>query len=142
MAAKFNFMLSMALFISSCTSETDSLDHQGRISEVPQMSVYELKNLQKSDESFYLFDVREEWERKIARIEGSRLLNEETVDFINTLDPDSLMVFQCRTGGRSQAAAEYFRQRGFTRVFNLAGGIDAWSVEIDPSVARYSRKSK
>jgi rhodanese-related sulfurtransferase len=132
------FPLSILLLsLISCSSEADTAD-----SVVPQMSVQELKGLQNSDETFYLFDVREEWERKIALIEDSRLLNEETVKFIDTLDRDSLMVFQCRTGNRSQSAAEYFQAKGFTHVFNLAGGIDAWSVEIDPSVVRYSRKPK
>jgi len=137
--------LLLALISTSClsgTDTTDSLVERDGLSMVSQMSVQELKSLQNSDETFYLFDVREEWEREIALIAGSRLLNEETVKFIDNLNRDSLMVFQCRTGRRSQSAAEYFRVQGFTHVFNLAGGIDAWSVEIDSSVVRYSRKSK
>jgi rhodanese-related sulfurtransferase len=86
--------------------------------------------------------VREEWEREIAQIAGSRILNEKTVNFIGNLERDSLMVFQCRTGSRSQSAAEYFQKQGFTCVFNLAGGIDAWSLEIDPEIVRYSKKDK
>ena len=82
-------------------------------------------------------DVREQSERDIAVIAGSRLLSEENVKFIDTLDRNSIMIFQCHTGARSQSAAEYFRDQGFTRVYNLSGGIDAWSVEIDVEVARY-----
>jgi len=104
---------------------------------VSEMSVQELKTLQESGEDFYLFDVREQSERDIAAITGSRLLNEETVKFINTLERNSTMIFQCHTGVRSQSAAEYFRDQGFTRVYNLSGGIDAWSLEVDPLVARY-----
>ena len=59
------------------------------------------------------------------------------IKFIDTLDRNSIMIFQCHTGVRSQSAAEYFRDQGFTRVYNLSGGIDAWSVEIDAEVARY-----
>ena len=104
---------------------------------VSQMSVHELKRLQESGDTFYLFDVREQSERDIAVIAGSRLLSEENVKFIDTLDRNSIMIFQCHTGARSQSAAEYFRDQGFTRVYNLSGGIDAWSVEIDVEVARY-----
>ena len=104
---------------------------------VSQMSVQELKKLQESGDTFYLFDVREQSERDIAFIAGSRLLSEENVKFIDTLDRSSIMIFQCHTGVRSQSAAEYFRDQGFTRVYNLSGGIDAWSVEIDAEVARY-----
>lgn len=93
--------------------------------------------MQDSNDNFYLFDVREQEEREVAVIQGSRLLDEETVKFIDTLERYSIMVFQCHTGVRSQSAAEYFRDQGFTRVYNLAGGIDTWALEIDPQVARY-----
>jgi monothiol glutaredoxin len=46
-------------------------------------------------------------------------------------------VFQCHHGGRSRAAAERFLAEGYKRVYNLEGGIDAWSQQIDPSIARY-----
>ena len=132
----------LLLSLVSCSSETDTVAERNGLSTVSQMSVQDLKSLQTSDESFYLFDVREEWEREIAQIADSRILNEKTVNFIGNLERDSLMVFQCRTGSRSQSAAEYFQKQGFTRVFNLAGGIDAWSIEIDPEIVRYSKKDK
>jgi rhodanese-related sulfurtransferase len=135
-------LTTLLLSLVSCSSETDTVAERNGLSTVSQMSVQELKSLQTSDESFYLFDVREEWEREIAQIADSRILNEKTVNFIGDLERDSLMVFQCRTGSRSQSAAEYFQKQGFTRVFNLAGGIDAWSLEIDPEIARYSKKDK
>jgi monothiol glutaredoxin len=84
-----------------------------------------------------LFDVRTPEERAIARIESARLLDKETARYIESLPKDTLLVFHCHHGGRSQQAAEHFRDRGFTNVHNLAGGIDAWSVEVDPSVPRY-----
>jgi rhodanese-related sulfurtransferase len=140
---KKNLLIAILLLsLISCSSETDAVAERNSLSTVSQMSVQELKILQTSDESFYLFDVREEWEREIAQIADSRILNEKTVKFIGDLERDSLMVFQCRTGSRSQSAAEYFQKQGFTRVFNLAGGIDAWSLEIDPEIVRYSKKDK
>lgn len=47
------------------------------------------------------------------------------------------MVFHCHHGGRSQAAAERFLAQGFQKVYNVRGGIDAWSQTVDPSVPRY-----
>ena len=47
------------------------------------------------------------------------------------------LYFHCHRGSRSQAAAEHFIQQGFTEVYNLAGGIDAWSRDVDPGVKRY-----
>ena len=53
------------------------------------------------------------------------------------LDRATPIVFQCHHGIRSQHAAEYFREQGFTTLYNLQGGIDAWSLLVDPSVPRY-----
>ena len=63
--------------------------------------------------------------------------NEETDRRLGALPKDALIVFHCHRGGRSQQAAEYLRRKGYRNVHNLAGGIDAWSAEIDPTVPRY-----
>jgi rhodanese-related sulfurtransferase len=85
-----------------------------------------------------LVDVRTEEERSIAKIEGSRLLNEEGHAYLLTLDRNTTIVFHCHHGIRSQAAAEYFlRGAGFRNLYNVRGGIDAWSEIVDPSVPRY-----
>ena len=89
------------------------------------------------EENIHLFDVREPGERDKAHIEGSRLLDQDTVAYIETLAKDEVLVFHCHHGPRSQSAADYFRERGYTRVHNLSGGIDAWSQQVDPSVPRY-----
>ena len=102
-----------------------------------QISVADLKAKLDAGEPLHLFDVREHDERKRARIEGSRMLDEEAARFIETLSKDEMLVFHCHTGVRSQSAADFFRQQGFTNVHNLTGGIDAWSVQIDASVPRY-----
>ena len=85
----------------------------------------------------HLFDVRSPQEREIARIEGSTLLDEAARDQILALPRDTPLVFQCHHGVRSQQAAEYVLDQGFTRVYNLRGGIEAWSREVDPTVPRY-----
>jgi len=53
------------------------------------------------------------------------------------MDRETPIVFHCHLGVRSQQAAEYFRQHGFRNLSNLVGGIDAWSVAVNPSVPRY-----
>jgi monothiol glutaredoxin len=104
---------------------------------VSEITVQELKSLLDEHADLYLFDVRESAEREIAFIEGSLLLDEAAVKYIDTLDRDDMLVFQCHTGIRSRSAAEYFRDKGYSRVFNLVGGIDAWSKEIDSDIPCY-----
>jgi rhodanese-related sulfurtransferase len=104
---------------------------------VQQLQAPALKAMIDSGAPFELVDVRTEWERDIARIEGSRLLDHGYHEYLLTLDRSTPLVFQCHHGIRSQAAAEYCEGLGFTRLFNLSGGIDAWSQLVDPSVPRY-----
>lgn len=107
------------------------------MSGVRQISAAELKAMMESGEPFELIDVRTDHERARATIEGSRLLDDGEHEHLLSLDRDTAIVFQCHHGIRSQAAAEYFARAGFRNVYNLVGGIDAWSVEVDPSVPRY-----
>lgn len=104
---------------------------------VRQMSVRELSQLVESGERFELLDVRTPEERAIAAIPGAVLLNESEAARIETLPRDTKLVLHCHHGGRSQQAAEQFVALGFSEVWNVVGGIDAWSQEIDPDVPRY-----
>ena len=72
-----------------------------------------------------------------ARIEAARFHDVEAARHIESLDRDTRLVFHCHHGGRSQRAAEHYAALGFLNVWNLEGGIDAWSREIDPAVPRY-----
>jgi monothiol glutaredoxin len=105
--------------------------------EVRQISAKTLKAMLDAGESFEFVDVRTGSERAIARIEGSRLLDQEYGNHIMGLDRETTLVFHCHHGIRSQAAAEYCVENGFRNVCNVAGGIDAWSLTVDPSVPRY-----
>jgi len=104
---------------------------------VKSMSVTELKRRLDTGEALRLLDVREAEERRLAEIAGAVLLDEIAQVKIKGLPKDTPLVFQCHTGQRSRSAAEHFRVLGFTEVYNLEGGIDAWSTEIDPDVPRY-----
>jgi monothiol glutaredoxin len=103
---------------------------------VNQLSVQQLKDKMGSD-NLTLVDVRTPDERAKAVIEPSVLLDKETLARLEALPKDSELAFYCHTGGRSLGAAEHFRKIGFTNVSNVAGGIDAWSKEIDPEVPQY-----
>ena len=104
---------------------------------VRQLSAPELKAMLDSGVTFELVDVRTEGERAIAKIEGSRLLDKDCHDYLLGLDRSTTIVFQCHHGIRSQSAAEYFLRAGHRNLYNLQGGIEAWSQLVDPSVPRY-----
>lgn len=114
-----------------------SIENPNAPPPVKQMDVNDLKNKLDAGEKLHLFDVRSIDEHERARIKGARLLDNESVNFINSLPKDDALVFHCHHGPRSQSAAEHFRQQGFTNVHNVVGGIDAWSVHVDPTVPRY-----
>ena len=107
------------------------------VSTVRQITVVELEKFMESKTLYELVDVRTEGERAVARIDGFRLLDEAEHDRLTGLDVEAPLVFLCHHGIRSQPAAEYFKQRGFRHVYNVQGGIDAWSRSVDPTVPRY-----
>ncbi|MBI5363139.1 MAG: rhodanese [Planctomycetes bacterium] len=89
-------------------------------------------------ESFVLLDVREPVELALARIDGVRAIPlGELVRRAGELDPDLPTVCICHHGIRSARAAGHLASSGFRAVFNLAGGIDRWSAEVDARIPRY-----
>ncbi|MCH2173336.1 Grx4 family monothiol glutaredoxin [Myxococcota bacterium] len=104
---------------------------------VGQLSVDELKRKLDANERFEFIDVRTPEERATASIPGTTLLTSEVANRLAGLPKDTPMVFHCHHGSRSRAAADEFVSLGFTNVWNLEGGIEAWSLNIDPSVPRY-----
>ena len=88
-----------------------------------------------------LVDVRtpEEWE--LARIQSATLITEELTREMMGWPKDTSIVFYCHLGQRSLDAASYFAGHGFTNARSMTGGIDAWSLEVDPSVPRYEMES-
>ena len=83
-------------------------------------------------------DVREPYEWAIARLPDARLIPLNSLpQAANTLDRDAEIVVYCHHGMRSAAAVAWLRDQGFMRVRNLVGGVDRWSVDVDPSLRRY-----
>jgi monothiol glutaredoxin len=104
---------------------------------VQQLSPEQLQALMQQTADFMLIDVRAEEERETCLIEGAQLLTQELEEKLMALDKSTPLAFHCHLGGRSQQAAEHFLGRGFTEVYNLAGGITAWANDIDPDMQRY-----
>jgi rhodanese-related sulfurtransferase len=85
-----------------------------------------------------LLDVREPDERALARVDGTLAIPMNEVPArIGELPKQQPIVVMCHGGMRSLRVAQFLKSKGFEQVFNLAGGIDAWSREVDPSVPRY-----
>ena len=97
----------------------------------------DLKERLDAGDRLELLDVRESWEFELARIEGSRLIPMgELSERVSELDPAAETVVICHHGNRSAYVAYALTQAGFARVFNLEGGLDAYS-DVDGSVPRY-----
>lgn len=85
-----------------------------------------------------LLDVREAWELKIASLPGAlHIPMQDVPDRLSELSRDADLVVVCHHGNRSRVVARYLEQNGFDRVFNLAGGIDAWAQQVAPGMAEY-----
>ena len=105
---------------------------------IPTMSAHELKQKMDAREPFELIDVRETFEYEIARINGARLIPlGEIAERADELPRDRPIVVHCHSGRRSAEAVRLLQQRGFGNIYNLEGGIDAWSDQIDPGVPKY-----
>ncbi len=103
---------------------------------INQMSVRELKAAL-DEHAVILIDVRSQEDRAKASIAAAKTMENDYMQQVEAMPKDTALAFICHTGGSSQVAAEHFRKLGFINVSNVAGGIDAWSQEIDPSVPRY-----
>jgi len=104
---------------------------------IPQISVKELKRRRDAGDDFFLLDVREPYEYQIAQIGGYLIPQNDVAQRLGELDPAAEIIVHCRSGVRSQRIAELLKQNGFERVSNVAGGILAWSEEVDPTVQKY-----
>lgn len=103
-----------------------------------EMTVAELAQWRKEQKIFTLLDVRTDPERDIALIDGAQPIPlHELAHRLDELDPSATIVAYCHHGGRSGQAVQLLRSQGFAGAINLAGGIEAWSLEVDPSVPRY-----
>jgi monothiol glutaredoxin len=124
-------------FVEGPDGQGFRIDNPNAPADVEQIGPKELAAKLEAGEIQHFYDVRTPAERERARIEGTVLLDDAAMTALEALDPATPIAFHCHHGGRSQAAAEHFRNKGFRKLYNLAGGIDAWSQQVDPSIPRY-----
>lgn len=105
--------------------------------ELPELGVAELKKRIDAGNAPQLLDVRERWEYSICNLGGQLIPLRELEARAQELHREKETVVYCHHGVRSHSAVELLRRLGFTRVRNLAGGIDAWARTIDRSMVRY-----
>jgi sulfur-carrier protein adenylyltransferase/sulfurtransferase len=105
---------------------------------VPELLPQQVKRRLDAGEPLRLLDVREPWECAIASLAGSvNIPMGEITSRWQELDADSEIIVVCKAGSRSRRVAQFLSAQGFGRVANLSGGIDAWTRDIDPSLAAY-----
>lgn len=103
-----------------------------------ELRVEQLRDLLAQGKTPTILDVREPDETQLAPFTGAvEIPMGEVPSRLQELDPDDDIVVLCHHGIRSGRVAAYLDQQGFQRVSNLTGGIDAWSLFVDPSVPRY-----
>lgn len=101
------------------------------------ITVEELKARRDRGDEIVILDVREPYEHAIANIGGELIPLQQLRERMDELDKSRETVVHCKSGARSEIAAGVLRQAGFQKVWNLVGGIDAWSERIDPCLPRY-----
>src|ERR1700733_2190762 len=104
---------------------------------IPQLTVKQLKVRRDAGEDIFLLDVREPYEYQIAQIGGTLIPQNDVPNRLAEIPRDREIIVHCRSGARSQKIAELLKQSGYKDVVNVAGGILAWSDEIDPKVQKY-----
>ena len=125
--------LSDAVQLCSAPDDIDAL-----FATVPEIEPGLLSSRLAAGDALDIVDVREPHEWAIARIDGARLIPLAALESrLSELSPDREIVVHCKAGGRSAQAVRRLRAAGFKRVWNLAGGIQRWSRDVDPSVPTY-----
>ena len=104
-----------------------------------EITIEQLRDQLASGRAPLLLDVREPWEFALAQIPGSTLIpmNEIAALAFNELDEEQPIAVLCHHGARSLSVANWLRGQGFEHAQSVAGGIDAWSRQVDPSIPRY-----
>ena len=107
---------------------------------VREISVQQLQDKMTTGEPVYLLDVRQAWENELAALPDSCLipLDQLLLRAAEVHPPeDTPIIVYCHHGIRSRTGAALLERHGWSEVFSLAGGIDAWSSRVDPAVPRY-----
>ena len=102
------------------------------------VNVQELKQLLEEKQDFQLIDVLEPFENDLCTLNGVLIPMAEILARLDEINTDKKVIIHCRSGMRSANVISYLEQNhGYSNLFNLTGGILAWSAEIDPSMPSY-----
>jgi molybdopterin/thiamine biosynthesis adenylyltransferase/rhodanese-related sulfurtransferase len=105
--------------------------------DIPAISVEELKKKLDAKADVFILDVREPHEYQICNLRGYLIPVGDIPKRASELDSSREIVAHCKVGGRSAKAVNFLRRAGFTKVYNLSGGINAWADRIDPKMPKY-----
>ena len=105
--------------------------------DIPEITPKELKTRLDRGDDIYILDVREPHEYQICNLHGHLIPLGDLPKRVSELDSSREIVAHCRSGKRSADAVQFLTQAGFRKIWNLKGGILAWSDEVDPSVPKY-----
>src|SRR6266850_185031 len=127
------------LIVRSQNSFLGGLMNQAPMQQMPEISATELKQRLDNGDDIQIVDVREANEVAVAKIPTSvHIPLAQVVNRMSEIDPTRETVVHCKMGGRSAKAIEALKRSGFKgNLLNLAGGITAWSNDVDPSVPKY-----
>jgi monothiol glutaredoxin len=123
-------------FVEDATGAGFKIDNPNRPAMVRDVSPKDFKAMLDSGKVKHFYDVRTQRERDITAVPTSKLLDDAVMKEIEALPKDTAIAFVCHHGNRSRGAAEHFLKQGFKNVYNVAGGLEAWSA-IDPSIKHY-----
>jgi len=125
-------------FVEAADGAGFKIENPNRPAAVRELPPKEIKALLDQGKlGGHLYDVRTEKERTAAKLDAAKHLDDQMMAEVEELPKSTPLAFHCHHGNRSRAAAEHFLKLGFTNIYNMTGGIDAWSRDIDPKVPRY-----
>ncbi len=107
------------------------------VTNIPEITPRDLKSRLDKGDDLYILDVREPHEYDICNLNGHLIPLGELPSRVNELDSSREIVAHCRSGKRSADAVDFLQKAGFRKIWNLKGGILAWSDDVDPSVPKY-----
>src|SRR5690242_17158504 len=107
------------------------------VTNIPEITPRDLKSRLDKGDDLYILDVREPHEYDICNLDGHLIPLGELPQRVHELDSSREIVAHCRSGKRSADAVDFLQKAGFRKIWNLKGGILAWSDEVDPSVPKY-----
>lgn len=106
--------------------------------EIKEITVQELKQMQEAGEDFCLIDVRNPDEFEYCNLNGELICMSEIPDSCTKIPKDKKVIVHCHHGGRSRKVIAWLQDtKGYENLYNLTGGIHAWSTEIDTNVPIY-----